>query len=331
MPVAVPGAAASPGVSSCNFTNAPALTVMAGLVLEVLVPSVMLVAVTVRAPAVWNVTLKLFVPETRAALAGRIELLSEEVMPAVSVALVTRFQLASTALTVTLKAAPAVCADGAPVLPVALPGEAVSPGTNSCSLVNVATLTAIAGLVLAVMPVLVRSDAVTVLVPAVLSVTLKLCVPATNAALLGSAALASLEVMPTRSLVLIKFQLASTALTVTVKAAPAVRAVGVPVLPVGVPGTAVSPGTSNCSFANAPGLTVRAGLVLAVLLLSVLSVAVTVQLPTVRLVRLRVFVPATRAELAGNPALGSVEVMATVSLTLVTKFQFPSTALTVTE
>ena len=56
--------------------------------------------------------------------------------------------------------------------------------------------------------------------------------------------------------VLTKFQSASTALTVTVKAVPAVWAVGVPVLPVAVPGAAVSPGTRICSLANGPGLTV---------------------------------------------------------------------------
>src|SRR5260370_23931540 len=73
-------------------------------------------------------------------------------------------------------------------------------------------------LVFAVMPACVVSEAVTVRPPAVLSVTLKFCVPATNAALLGKTALASLEVMATVSLVLIKFQFASTALTVTGKA-----------------------------------------------------------------------------------------------------------------
>ena len=54
---------------------------------------------------------------------------SVEVMPTVSVEL-TGFQLASTALTVTLKLLPAVCADGVPVLPVAVPGAAVSPGSR---------------------------------------------------------------------------------------------------------------------------------------------------------------------------------------------------------
>ena len=69
-------------------------------------------------------------PATRAALEGSVALASVEVMPAVSV-IVTRFQLASTALTVTLKALPAVWAEGVPVLPVALPGAAVSPGSRS--------------------------------------------------------------------------------------------------------------------------------------------------------------------------------------------------------
>ena len=69
--------------------------------------------------------------------------------------------------------------------------------------------------------------------------------PATSGALAGSAALVSLELMATVSLVLITFQLASTALTVALNALPAVWAKGVPVFPEPVPGVAVSPGTSN--------------------------------------------------------------------------------------
>ena len=46
--------------------------------------------------------------------------------------------------------------------------------------------------------------------------------PATSAALAGSVALASVEVMPTVSVELTGFQLASTALTVTLKLVPAV-------------------------------------------------------------------------------------------------------------
>ena len=42
-----PGDAVSPGINSCSFVNAPAFTVVDGLVFAVLVPSVMSVAVTV--------------------------------------------------------------------------------------------------------------------------------------------------------------------------------------------------------------------------------------------------------------------------------------------
>src|SRR5207237_981742 len=176
-------------------------------------------------------------------------------MPAVSVMLDTRFQLASTALTVTLNAAPAVCAVGAPVLPVALPGEAVSPGARICNLVNAPTFTVMGGLVLAVLVPSVMSVAVTVALPAVLSVTLKACVPALRAAFAGKVALLSLEVIPTVSLVLTRFQLASTALTVTLNAVPAVWDAGAPVLPLTVPGAVVSPGANSCNLAKAAALT----------------------------------------------------------------------------
>ncbi len=63
---------------------------------------------------------------------------------------------------------------------------------------------------------------------------------------------------------------------------------------------------------------------------SVESDAVTVQLPTVRLVTLKDLVPATNAALDGKMALASLEVMAVVSVTLLTRFQLASTALTVT-
>ena len=52
--------------------------------------------------------------------------------------------------------------------------------------------------------------------------TLIILLPLTKAALAGRDALASLEVIAIVSLVLIKFQFASTELTVTVKTAPAV-------------------------------------------------------------------------------------------------------------
>src|SRR5438309_1628900 len=101
-----------------------------------------------------------------------------------------------------------------------------------------------------------------VALPAVLSVTLKLFTPLTNTALAGNAAFRSLELRATVSLVLTRFQFASTALTVTLKAVPAIWEVGAPVLPLVVPGDSDSPGLSNCNFTKAPALIVIAGLVL---------------------------------------------------------------------
>src|SRR6266699_1910797 len=115
-------------------------TVIAELVLAVLVPSVMSVAVTVRLPAVLRVTLNVFVPADNAALAGRMALESLEVIPTVWV-LLTRFQFASTALAVTLNAVPEGWAAGVPLLPVALPGAAVSPGTSTCNFTNAPPVT----------------------------------------------------------------------------------------------------------------------------------------------------------------------------------------------
>src|SRR5439155_23016924 len=134
--------------------------------------------------------------------------------------------------------------------------------------------------VLAVLVPAELSLAVSVCVPAVLSVTLTVRVPADNAPLTGKLALESLEVMPTVWLLLTRFQYASTALTVALKAVPAPWAVGVPVLPVAVPGAAVSPGTSNCIFTNAPALTVSSWV------------------PLVR--------PLAAAVIVGVPALGSL-------------------------
>src|SRR5437667_439062 len=116
------------------------------------------------------------------------------------------------------------------------------------------------------MPVCVVSEAVTVALPAVLSVTLNVLLPLVSAALGVGVALLSVVVIPTLLATLVtRFQLASTALTVTLKGVAAVCAVGVPVLPAVLPADAASPGTSNWSFAKRPGLTATAGLVLAVI------------------------------------------------------------------
>src|SRR5262249_18576502 len=152
-----------------------------------------------------------------------------------------------------------------------VPGAAVSPGARICNLTKAAELSGIDELVLLVIPVCVVSEAVTVALPPVLSVTLKLFVPAERAAFAGNTAFGSLEVIAPVSFVLIKFQFASTALTVTLKAVPAFCTVGVPLLPVAEPGAAVSPGANTCNFAKAPTLTVIEGLVFAVLVGSLTS------------------------------------------------------------
>ena len=108
MPVAVPGAAVSPGARICSLVNAPALAVMAGLVFAVLVPSVTLLALTVQLPAVLKVTVKFLVPEAKVLFAGCVSFGSVVVMLIVFVgAEPTTFQFASTALTVTVKPLPA--------------------------------------------------------------------------------------------------------------------------------------------------------------------------------------------------------------------------------
>ena len=184
------------------------------------------------------------VPAASGASAPSVAFASVDVRCTVSVE-ETAFQFASTALTVTLNVVPVGCAVGVPVLPVAVPGAAVWPGARICNLANVPAFTWIAGLVLAVFVPSVTSLAVIVRLPAVFSVTLKVFVPAASDAFAGSVAFASVEAMCTVWVELTRFQLASTALTVTLKAVPAVCGSGVPVLPLAVPGAAVSPGTSS--------------------------------------------------------------------------------------
>src|SRR5712664_3536689 len=154
-------------------------------------------AVRVALPTVRRVTLKTRVPNERVALPGKVALLSDELTATRSVTVLTTFQFASTPLTVTLKAVPAVCAVGVPVLPVAVPGAAVSPGAINTSFTNAPALMAIAELVLAVLVPSVMSVAVTVRLPAVFMVTVKLPVPELSAGFDGSTAFASELVIPT--------------------------------------------------------------------------------------------------------------------------------------
>src|SRR5205823_4862021 len=141
------------------------LTGMLVLVLAVFAVSVTLLAVTVKLPAVLKVTLKAFVPATSAALAGNVALASLEVIFTVSVTVLIKFQFASTALTVTLKLLNVLSVVGVPLLPEALPGDAVSPGASTCILTKAATPTVTLALVFAP-SVPAASLAVTVRVPA---------------------------------------------------------------------------------------------------------------------------------------------------------------------
>src|SRR5437870_13493735 len=116
----------------------PELIVIDGLVFGLFVISVMSLAVTVELPRLLSVRLKFFVPAASAELEGRVALVSEEVIETVCVVFVIKFQLASTALTVTAKATLACSETGATVLLVAVPGAVVSRATKSWILVSAA-------------------------------------------------------------------------------------------------------------------------------------------------------------------------------------------------
>ena len=109
------------------------------------------------------------------------------------------------------------------------------------------------------------SVAVKVFEPAVFAVTESVLVPATSAALAGSAALASVERDRDRVGGGDRVPVGVDRVDGDVERASRRSArSGVPVLPVAVPGAAVSPGSRIWSFAKAPALIVVAGLVLAV-------------------------------------------------------------------
>src|SRR5258708_35438702 len=94
--------------------------------------------------------LKVLLPAVRAALEGRVALMSLELIVTVSF-VPTTFQLASAALTVTLNAVPAGSGNAAPILPPAAPRAAVSPGTSNCIFTRAPEVTVITRLPLAVM------------------------------------------------------------------------------------------------------------------------------------------------------------------------------------
>ena len=80
MPADVPGAAVSPGTSSCIFVNAPDTTTAAEPVFGDFVPSVTSLAATVWLPAVLQVIVNARVPDDNPAFAGRVAFRSLEVI-----------------------------------------------------------------------------------------------------------------------------------------------------------------------------------------------------------------------------------------------------------
>ena len=112
-------------------------------------------------------------------------------------------------------------------------------------------------------------------------------------------------------------------------AVPAVCALGLPILPVLLPGTSVSPGSKTSNLLTAAGFTVMAAHVADDFVPSVMSVAVHVHEPAVLFVTLKDLAPEAKAEFAGNTALPSLLVMPMVSIAVLTMFQLASTALTV--
>src|SRR5256885_17242453 len=90
-----------------------------------------------------------------------------------------------------LKGPPAPSVFRYPVLFVCVPGAAVSPGANSCNFTNGPALTAIDGLVLAVLAPSVRSEAGKGCEPGGLHVARQICVAGTKGGVAGQAAVAA--------------------------------------------------------------------------------------------------------------------------------------------
>jgi len=82
-------------------------------------------------PPALNVTWKVAVPPTSCAGAGSVALASVAWISIASVVVGTRFQPESQARTVTVNGTFAVWRFGVPVLPVVVPGAALSPGSNT--------------------------------------------------------------------------------------------------------------------------------------------------------------------------------------------------------
>ncbi len=171
--IVAPWAGVSVEALTANVEGAAAATVMPALVPAVFVPSVTSLAVSVCVPAVRSSTENVPLPADSAASAGSTAAPSLELRWTTSLTAPATLKKASTACTCTSKAAPAVCDEGVPVLPLAVPGAAVSPGTSTCSFVKAPALTENAALVPFSAPP-VRVAVRVAPAPACVSVTLQL-------------------------------------------------------------------------------------------------------------------------------------------------------------
>jgi hypothetical protein len=192
--------------------------------------------------------------------------------------------------------------------------------------------TVTAALVFAVSEVPDATVAVTVGVPEVHRVTAYDFVPDDSAALEGKVAAESEDVI---AIVCVaddtKFQFASTAFTVALKEVPAVCAVGVPVLPEEVPGAAVSPGSSTCSFDATAALIVKAADVPVSVLPVLVAVTVCDEPARISVSEVDARTPAVNADVVPLPALNSeVDVRSTVPVKLSTVRLPESCAVTMT-
>src|SRR5262249_61892046 len=85
---------------------------------------------------------------------------------------------------------------------------------------------------------------------------LRILLPEAKGVLVGKLAFGSVDASETTSEIEeTRFQYGSAALTVTFKAVPAICGCGMPLLPLGVSGAEVSPGSRSCNLVNAAGLT----------------------------------------------------------------------------
>src|SRR5512138_2657934 len=96
-----------------------------------IVLSVWSCAPTVNVPAAFSVIENVLVPFTSCAGEGSVALTSVASIRIAFEIVVTTFQVLSQAFTVTVNGLPATWARGVPDLPDAVPGAAVSPGSNT--------------------------------------------------------------------------------------------------------------------------------------------------------------------------------------------------------